>query len=255
MFVAYVCAMIFLKCISFRHINKEVRTRKCWHPVSWFLAFAGHCLHVLSLCSLSHPCQGSVLLKILYSASIPSAPQLSDRMSTLLFYNTIQCNTIQYNTIQYSILYWSLLLGKLPSPPLAHINLHTDYMETMYIHCIRDMHYSKRHWAKGIWQAHRPPRALQLKTVTACGTNEFEYLTVLAFGTLILPLRTISRLSNSCLKGCVMSFSMSFSLFNSHSSIVQCVEIVRGPALHTTCLPDYLVQHLCVSFARIPTPD
>ena len=36
------------------------------------------------------------------------------------------------------------------------------------------------------WQAHRPPSALRLKTDTACDTNEFEYLTVLAFGTLIL---------------------------------------------------------------------
>ena len=127
-------------------------------------------------------------------------------------YNTIQYSTVQYSTVQYNILYWSLLLGKLPFLPRAYINLHTDYVETMYIHCIRDMHYSKRHWSKSIWQAHRPPQALRVKTVTACGTNEFEYLTVLAFGTLILPQRIISRLSNSCLKGCVMSCSISFSL-------------------------------------------
>ena len=44
------------------------------------------------------------------------------------------------------------------------------------------MHYSKRHWSKSIWQTHCPPRVLQLKTVSACGTNKFEYLTVLAFG-------------------------------------------------------------------------
>ena len=89
----------------------------------------------------------------------------------------------------------------------TYINLHTDYMETsIYIApeictTVRDP-----------WQAHRPPRALRLKADTACGTNEFEYLTVLAFATLILPLRTISQLSNSCLKGCAMSCSMSFSL-------------------------------------------
>ena len=123
-------------------------------------------------------------------------------------------HVIQYSTIQYNILYWSLLLGKLPFLPRAYINLHTDYMEIkLCTYIASEICITVRDtWSKSIWQAHRAPQALWLKTVTACGTNEFEYVTVLAFATLILPLRTISRLSKSCLKGCVMSCSSSLCL-------------------------------------------
>ena len=54
------------------------------------------------------------------------------------------------------------------------------------------------------------------------------------------------RLSNSCLKGCVMSCSMSFSLLVTR--LLYSVSRLLCPAHHTTCLPDYLVQHFFVSF-------
>ena len=103
-------------------------------------------------------------------------------------------------------------------------------------------------------QAHRPPRALRFKTDTACGTNEFEYLT---FWPLVLSschyaqsvdCLTLASKGVLCRAVCVQDVVQ----FVSHSSIVQCVEM--GPAHHTTCLPGYLVQHSFVSFARAPTP-
>ena len=54
------------------------------------LAIAGHCLHVLFCVDKTFFLEGPVLAKIHCSASMPSTPQVKDRVSTLSFiYHTL----------------------------------------------------------------------------------------------------------------------------------------------------------------------
>ena len=46
--------------------------------VSSMPAIAGHYLHIPSFCPFNNPCRGSVLVKILECATMPSSPQVSD---------------------------------------------------------------------------------------------------------------------------------------------------------------------------------
>ena len=75
---------------------------------------------------------------------------------------------------------------------------------------------------------------LFVKGPTAVGKKEIEYLTVLDLGALILPLRSISRLWNSGLSGCVLSCKMSISLLAVRLwysvSVESCVFPVTPPA-------------------------
>ena len=125
------------------------------------------------------------------SSNSHSKDSILSTWALLVFYNTIQ-----YNTVQYKKLYWSLMRKlQFLLPAVAYYIQRKDILT----------HYLEL-----------------LKRVTAWGAKELKYLEVLAFGTLILPLRSIISPSNSSLRGCVASFSMSFNFLVTRLSYIVC---------------------------------
>ena len=90
------------------------------------------------------------------------------------------------NTIQYSKLYWSLMRKLQFLLPAVAYYIQRKDTSTHYLELLR--------------------------RETAWDTKELlKFLEVLAFGTLIPPLRSMISLSNSSLRRCVASFSMPFN--------------------------------------------